>query len=252
MFETNLDSPFAYTEKTFCSYQAVNEIISLTLKKYPDASQMIHYYNGVDTKKLTNNQILAEICWIIYCSGFKFDVIQKYWPKISNALRSFDVAQVARLSLDIETTANEVCSKSGFKNKRKALWCINNAQRIIDLDEEFSKGGGLKGYFLELSRFDTLSLVKMAPNVLQELKFKGIGNVTIFHLLKNLGLDVFKPDLHVCRLLERVGLINQNTTILEIYSIMSNIAKANGLKVKELDSLLFMYGKITSDQIPIH
>jgi hypothetical protein len=31
---------------------------------------------------------------------------------------------------------------------------------------------------------------------------------------------------------------------------MSTLAQANGLKVKELDTLLFMYGKITSDQIP--
>jgi 3-methyladenine DNA glycosylase Tag len=252
MLETKLDSPFAHTEKTTHSYQTVNKIISLTLKKCPDAAQMIRCYTDIDIKKLTNNQILAEVCWIIYCSGFKFDVIQKYWPKISNALRSFDVVQVASLSIDIETTANEICSKSGFKNKRKALWCINNAQRIMDLDEEFSKYGGLKGYFLELSRFDTLSIVKMTPNILQELKFKGIGNVTIFHLLKNIGLDVFKPDLHVCRLLERVGLISQKATILEIYSVMSNLAKANDLKVKELDSLLFMYGKMTSDQIPIH
>lgn len=249
--EESLDFPPIDIEKNFYGYQTIQEIISLALSRYPDVSQMLRCYDSVDTTKLTNNRILAEVSWIIYSSGFKFDIIQRYWQRISEAFQGFDVMQVAQLSDSIEIHASEICFKSGFKNKRKALWCIENAQRIIDLEEKFSDDGGLKGYFLELSHFDTPDLVRMAPSVLQELRFKGIGNITIFHLMKNLGLDVFKPDIHVCRLLERVGLISSSSTILEIYSVMSAVARANRLKVKELDTLLFMYGKITSDQIPI-
>lgn len=83
-------------------------------------------------------------------------------------------------------------------------------------------------------------MVILAPRILQELKFKGIGNITIFHLMKNLGLDIFKPNLHVCRLLERVGLIGSKTPILQIYSVMATIAEENRLKAKELDTLLFI------------
>ncbi|XHH09569.1 MAG: hypothetical protein ACFCUE_02770 [Candidatus Bathyarchaeia archaeon] len=211
---------------------------------------MLNNYNSVNTSKLTNNQILAEVSWIIYSSGFKFDIIQRYWPRISEAFEGFDVEEVSKFATSLELHANEICSKSGFKNKRKALWCIQNAKRIVQLDDEFGQYGGLKGYFLELSLLDTFELVKVAPSLIQELKFKGIGNVTIFHLMKNLGFDVFKPDIHVCRILERVGLITSKDSIFNIYSVMAMVAKENGLKVKELDTLLFMYGKTTSDKIP--
>ena len=249
-FENMVNSPSVVAETKCDGNKAIQKMISYALTKYPDTSRMLNRYDSLNTAELTNDQILAEISWIIYASGFKFDIIQRYWQKISEAFQGFDVKQVAKLYASMEIHANEICYKSGFKNKRKALWCIENARRIVDLDDEFYHRGGLKGYFLELSELDTLSLVKVAPIVLQELKFKGIGNVTIFHLMKNLGLDIFKPDIHVCRLLERTGLINAKASALDIFAVMSTLAQANGLKVKELDTLLFMYGKITSDQMP--
>lgn len=251
---------FQNTQKPLLGFDDVNEsnnvhnvvqnIINWVLKECPDAFDLISFYNSLSTKEITNREILAELSWIVYASGFRYDVIRKYWGRISEAFHKFEVSEVALLAENLEEHAKEVCCASGFKNLRKAKWCIQNAQRIVELDSELENKGGLKGYFVELSKIGTYELVNMTPLLLDELRFKGIGKTTIFHLLKNIGIDIFKPDIHVCRILSRLGLIDeQNASILDICEAMCSLSSYHGIKVSELDTLLFVYGKTTSDNI---
>jgi 3-methyladenine DNA glycosylase Tag len=231
---------------------AVQKIISWVLKECPDATELISYYNNLSPTRVSNKDILAELSWIVYASGFRFDVIRRYWRRISEAFHEFDVVQVALLSEDLEKHAQDICCRSGFKNYRKAKWCIQNAQRIMELDREMKQKGGLRGYFVELSTIDTLELVKLAPSLLEKLRFKGIGTTTIFHLMKNVGIDIFKPDIHVCRILGRLGLINQEkASILDICQAMLFLSSKYGIRISELDTLLFVYGKTTADNVSL-
>ncbi len=241
---------FDKSNKSSNVHNAVQSMIAWVRNECPNALELISFYSNLSTTKITNREILAEVSWIVYAGGFRYDVIQKYWGRISEALHKFEVSEVALLAENLEEQAKEVCRKSGFKNLRKAKWCIQNAQRIVELDNELENKGGLKGYFVELSKIDAYELVSMAPLVLDELRFKGIGKITIFHLLKNVGIDIFKPDIHVCRILSRLGLIDeQNASMLEICEAMCSLSTHHGIKLSELDTLLFVYGKTTSDDI---
>jgi thermostable 8-oxoguanine DNA glycosylase len=112
--------------------------------------------------------------------------------------------------------------------------------------------GGLKGYFVNLSKLGIGEIVRLTPSILNQLKFKGIGQTTIFHLLKNMGIDIFKPDIHVCRILDRLGLIADGASIYEVCEAMRSLALSYNIKVSELDTLFFVYGKTNADFIPLN
>jgi 3-methyladenine DNA glycosylase Tag len=233
-------------------HHVVENMLLHTLRECPDTLDLMNFYGDLKPENLTNDFILRELTWIAYAGGFRYDVVRKYWPKITNAFFKFDVMQVALLSGDLDKHAQDICQESGFKNLRKARWSILNAQRILELDCELREFGGLKGYFVNLSKLGIGEIVRLTPSILNQLKFKGIGQTTIFHLLKNMGIDIFKPDIHVCRILDRLGLIADGASIYEVCEAMRSLALSYNIKVSELDTLFFVYGKTNADFIPLN
>jgi len=228
----------------------VKGILAHTQRECPEIHGLMEFYNNVSPEKMTNTDILAELCWIVYSSGFRFDIIKKYWTAIRKAFYQFDVKKVALLSNDLETQAVQICNRSGFRNLKKATWCIQNAHRIIEIDRERETQGGLRGYIVDISKNCLYELVELAPQVMRELGFKGIGRTTIFHFMKNMGIDIFKPDIHVRRILRELGLIScENASSLEVCGAMSFLSSVSGMKISELDTLLFVYGRSTKDSI---
>ena len=232
-------------------YRAVVEsILAYTTRECPETYKLMEFYNELSPEKMTNTDIFAELSWIVYSSGFRFDIIVRYWAALREAFHQFDVKKVAFLSKDLEAQAMRICQRTGFKNPKKAMWCIQNAQRIIELDYEKKHQGGLRGYLVEISKRNLFELVELAPCVVQELRFKGIGGTTVFHFMKNMGIDIFKPDIHVRRILTNLGLIDfENVPNLEICRAMSFLSFVSGMKISELDTLLFVYGRATRDSI---
>lgn len=229
---------------------AVECMLEYVMARLPEARAMLQYYDSLNPMKITNTKILTELSWVVYSSGFRHDVVKKYWHAISQAFHSFEIAEVASLYENVESEARRICRDCGFNNVRKAVWCIQNARRIIELDSEKRTQGGLAGYLIELSRKNTYDLVCLAPFLVEELRFKGIGSTTIFHLLKNLGIDVFKPDIHVRRTLARLGLTREkDASIVDICRAMLLLSQASQMRIIELDTLLFEYGRISGDAL---
>lgn len=69
-------------------------------------------------------------------------------------------------------------------------------------------------------------------NELQKLPY--IGPVTAWHLAKNLGLDVAKPDRHLVRLSGQLG-------YKEVHDLCASIAAATGNPVSVVDIILWRY-----------
>lgn len=228
----------------------VENIVEFVLTEHPETIEMLEFYDSLTPIRLTNNDIFREISWVVYNSGFRFDVIKKYWPILKEAYCHFEVTEVAKWSNDLDFHAKRICKVSGFNNLRKAKWCISNAQRILELENEKSCLGGLVGYFDALSKKSAEEIVKTIPVIIQELGFVGIGNVTIFHLLKNVGIEIFKPDIHVRRILAELGLIDlEDTNALEICNAINFLGSVVNMGISELDTLLFVYGRVANDQL---
>lgn len=238
-----------YEVEAYCR-RALDGIFDYVLKECPDLVRLNAFYQQVSPERVTNTEILAELCWIVYCSGFRVDIVRKYWDRIKQSFSNFDVNEVAILASDLEGNSIRISQECGIRNIRKASWCIQNAKRIMELNNEKKDIGGLRGYFVTLSEIDPMELIGISPKIVRELNLRGIGPVTICHLLKNMGIDIFKPDLHVCRLLGKLGLINsENTSIYEIGKAMLYLGGVYGLKISEIDTVLFEYGRSTGDLV---
>lgn len=227
-------------------------LLEYTLRECPELNELIKFYSDIRPENMTNRRIFTELSWIVYSSGFRFDIVKKYWSSLREAFHEFNIPEVAQWFNDLGTETRRICRESGFRNQKKARWCIENAKRIIELDHEMKHLGGLKGYFIETSRMDTFELVKSVPIIIQDLGFKGIGKTTVFHLLKNVGIDIFKPDIHVRRTLARLGLIKcEHVSTTEICIAMTFLSWVSNMKISELDTLLFVYGRATGDNVNI-
>lgn len=194
--------------------------------------------------------MLRELCWIGYTSGFRVDVIEKYWPSISKAFADFDPEEVATMAKKLQYNVGRVCRESGFRNASKARWCIVNAMRIMQFDHEKRRSGGLKGYLVKLSEKDLRCLTSSYKDIATTLDFMGIGESTIFHFMKNMGINIFKPDRHVRRLLYKFGLTdNEFSPVQDMCTPMLWLSSSTGISVSELDTFLFIFGAITADAI---
>ena len=73
-------------------------------------------------------------------------------------------------------------------------------------------------------------------------KLKQMGVPLVSEYLKGVGMDVIKPDVHVCRILTRLGYSKSNKiTDDEAFDICCDIAKEYSISNVEVDSILWQY-----------
>jgi len=225
------------------------KILDYTINNSSYIIDLMKYYDSISIKNLEYSDIYSELCWIIYNSGFKYEIIKKYWPSITKEFYSFDVFKVSDLNIDINKNAEKICKNTNFNNFRKAKYCIYNAKRIIDLDNEKQQCGGFKGYLLNISEMELKDIIKNIQTILDQLGFKGIGKITIFHFLKNIGIDIYKPDIHVTRTLSQLASDNKKLDIIQMSNYFEQISKHYKLSISNVDNILFTYGKLTNDSV---
>ena len=69
-----------------------------------------------------------------------------------------------------------------------------------------------------------------------------MGVPLVSEYLKGVGMDVIKPDVHVCRILTRLGYSKSNKiTDDEAFDICCAIAKEYSISNVEVDSILWQY-----------
>lgn len=121
-------------------------------------------------------RFMQEYTWCVYVSGFNARVITKKWDAISKALLLPDPYTVQSAQLHDMWPV--------FKNSKKFLAVKTTARILTQLGWD-----AFKATFL--------------PGKVQDLRM--IGPITSKHLLRNIGYDVVKPDLHMERLAEKLG-----------------------------------------------
>lgn len=131
-------------------------------------------------ENLHPNWFFREVAWVIHATGFSAKAVGKFFERLMIAYGNFiDLAQEDK---------NVVVERV-----RKV---VNNPPKIIAV-HQIAKDllGGLVTVGWEEYKQQNLS----SPNLLKKLPY--IGNITCFHLARNIGLLEFvKPDLHLVRL----------------------------------------------------
>lgn len=126
------------------------------------------------------NDYLEVMTKAVFQSGMSWKVVNSKWPGFQTGFQEFDVAKVA--SMDESAIDDLAADTRIIRNRRKIAATVHNAQRLIELEEEY---GGIRNYFRSQGDFyDVLKDVRK--------QFKYMGETGTYFWLYVLGEEV--PD----------------------------------------------------------
>jgi 3-methyladenine DNA glycosylase Tag len=126
------------------------------------------------------NDYLEVMTKAVFQSGLSWQVVTSKWPGFQAGFQGFDVETVASMGEpEIDVLAADTAI---VRNRRKIVATVHNAQRLIELDDEF---GGIRNYLR--SHEDFYSVLKDVRK-----RFKFMGDTGAYYWLYVLGEEV--PD----------------------------------------------------------
>lgn len=169
---------------------------------------------------LNEADFLREFAWVVLASGMRERVVRNLFPNISYCFFNWSSAKEIADNADI--CFNKAIKK--FNHRPKIAAIIYAAQKIRDTN------------FSELK-----NQIKQNPiEVLQQFPY--IGPITVFHLAKNIGLPVAKPDRHLVRIAHQEG-------FRDVQDFCSQISKESGDSVPVVDIVLWRFATIEKEYL---
>lgn len=127
------------------------------------------------------NDYLEVMTKAVFQSGMSWKVVNGKWPGFQAGFQGFDVVAVAAMDESaIDTLAADAAI---IRNRRKIAATVHNAQRLIELEEEY--GGDIRNYLR--SHADFYAALKDIRK-----QFKYMGDTGTYYWLYVLGEEV--PD----------------------------------------------------------
>lgn len=157
-------------------------------------SDEIRWQESVRLEDVTESDFLAEHGYVALCSGMRQAVVRRKFPGIAEAFEQWPSAQFVVAHAD-------ACRERALAqfNHRGKIGAMIAAATIV-VSEGFSRLKPL-----------------IAENALAQLRrFPYIGPVTVYHLAKNLGASVAKPDRHLVRIAEATGYDDVQTLCMRL------------------------------------
>jgi hypothetical protein len=175
----------------------------------------ILWQERLDFEHLDETTFLREIAWVILSSGMREKVIRGLFPAISDCFYNWE------------------SSRRIVRNQRT---CLRKALRI------FNNRAKISALVSAARMIDQSGFQEMKDNVSRDpsgtlTKFDFIGPVTFFHLAKNIGLQVAKPDRHLVR-------ISRNGGYDDVQEFCRQISIATGDSIPVVDIVLWRFATI--------
>jgi hypothetical protein len=143
----------------------------------------IDWQRRATPESFNESDLLREAAWVILCGGFRESVVRRKFNYISLCFCDWECSELI-------ITSAPVC-------RAGALAAIGNARKIDAI-----VGVARKVNDWGFVRFKSEILCNPIAS-LRKLPF--IGPITVWHLAKNLGFRVAKPDRHLARLSRFLG-----------------------------------------------
>lgn len=180
----------------------------------------VAWQREADFTEFTESELLREHAWVALCSGFRESAVRRVFDHVSLCFCDWESAEAI-------VSAGEICcatAASTFGNRLKLQGIFSAAKYINDIGfDEFKR-----------------SVLADPINRLQSLPF--IGPITSWHLAKNLGLDVAKPDRHLVRVSQHLGFLSADDLCREL-------AATTGEQAKVIDLIVWRYVADNPEQL---
>lgn len=182
----------------------------------------ITWQENVCFDDLNEGIFLREVAWVILSTGMKEQIIRRIFQKISPCFFNW---KSARKIVDNKQKCYRAAIKV-FRNKRKIAAII---QSCVLIDETG---------FSEIKR-------RISENPIDTLKnFPFIGEVTVYHLAKNIGVCVAKPDRHLVRIAEGEGFD-------DVQNFCKIVSDLSGDCIPVVDIVFWRFANLTRDYLEI-
>ncbi len=172
----------------------------------------VDWQRNVALEKFTETDLLREAAWVILCSGFRERIVRRVFDHISLCFCDWESASAI---LDADPTCRTAAMAS-FRNPTKLRAIVSSALYVHRRGFASLKQAVLAAPFSELQQL---------PHV---------GPVTVYHLAKNLGMDVAKPDRHLARISLEFGFEDAD-------HLCTEISRVSGEQKKVVDLIIWRY-----------
>lgn len=169
---------------------------------------------------LSEKDFLEQTAWTILSGGFRETVVRRVFPDISAAFLNW-------------TKATSIA-------KRRAQ-CEKEAMRVFNHTGKIRAIGSACACVAEVG-FDQIVWRIQSRGVEFLRTFAFVGPVTCYHLAKNIGLDVVKPDRHLVRLAKA-------TDFRSPVDLCRAISEVTGDRLAVVDIVLWRYATVTKGYV---
>ena len=221
-------------------YSKIIALIIETLKYNDYEIQEIVTVHAV--KKRNNGKVfcledhIAGMIYALLSNQRPWKTIEDNYEAIRNIFHAFnpDYLQSVEPLLLVSKLREIKCGNRSINRQMMALnYNINQFKKIANLY------GSMDAY---VTSFEPLTIAKSLAN--GEYKLKQMGIALVIEYLKNVGIDAFKPDLHIKRLFgkDRLGFSSKPlASEKEILEIIKQISFETGIPMVEIDSIMWQF-----------
>lgn len=165
-----------------------------------------------------------------------WDGIAKNSEKIDAIFQNFNIDYLLTASPEeLEQKLKEIkCGNRQIKNQM-----LNLSGNIKTLQRIASDFGTIDNYY---NSTDVNTLIKSLSDSRKKYKLKWMGVALVCEYLKGVGIDIIKPDQHVCRIIGRLGYSKHNpATVQEALDVCKTIADEYDLSQAAVDTVFWQY-----------
>ncbi len=225
--------------------EAYHYLESYMPKKYPQFGQIIDTMKkeNYDYKKdwvivkdsYTMNEHIGGIVYAQLSNQRPWKPIAEHFKDIDAIFHGFDpeyLKTVEPTELEAEIRAIHCGNRQIHK---QMLFLKENVETLERIGKE---NGSIDAYLRNTNSEDLVHSLSCG-----KYKLKQMGVALVSEYLKNKGVELVKPDVHVCRILGRLGFTEHSpATEEEAFDVCREIAAEYGMRVSEVDSVLWQFG----------
>ena len=177
----------------------------------------VDWQTELDFESITESDFLREAAWVVLSSGFRESVVRGCFQHVSEAFLEWCSAE--RIDACRDQCKTRAISVFGCRRKIEAI-----AEIVETVAHE---------------SFECIKLQIQSRGIYYLQKFPFIGPTTSYHLAKNIGIGVVKPDRHLVRMAH----ISGHNSPIQMCSVVSATV---GDSIAVVDLVFWRYATLNS------
>ncbi len=194
---------------------------------------------------LTLTDHVKGMVYALLSNNRPWDTIAQNTDELNHIFSDFDVDELKTANptkLVAQITAPKL--HCGNRQIKKQMNCLK--ENIETLEKIDSEQGGIDHYFISTR---CKELVRVLSQSNSPYKLKWMGAALVCEYIKGVGVEVVKPDVHLRRLLGRLGYSKKNpASEWEVIDICKEIGEEYGMCQALVDTILWQYCVTNKDK----